>query len=71
MHTEVIKIPKGQRLIKHDESIRGQTVALARVTQQLFAIYDVMPTGDVCDPIYAGTRIGGDQLFEGRLQGRC
>jgi hypothetical protein len=71
MHTETIKLPKGHKLIKHDESITGYGVALARVSSKLFAIHSVMPNGFVDDTLYESNLVLANGKFESRLMGNC
>ncbi|BCA57695.1 hypothetical protein [Sphingomonas sp. HMP6] len=71
MHTQSVKLPRGQSLIKMDESVDGHTIAMTKVSSSLHAIYWVSPNGSVEDPIYAGERSRAEGLFEARLLGSC
>lgn len=71
MHSEQVHLPRGQRLIKTDESVDGHTIAMAAVSASLLAIYWVAPDGHVEDPQYSGKREIADGLFEARLLGTC
>jgi hypothetical protein len=71
MHTETIKLPSKQILIKHDEAMSGLGVALARVNASLFAVYNIMPNGCVEDPFYTANETTANGLFESRLMGSC
>jgi hypothetical protein len=71
MHIEEVRLTRGQHLLRIDKSIHGETIALARVSSRLHAVYWVSPGGYVEDPAYAGTRTRADGLFESRLLGNC
>ncbi|MEA3537608.1 MAG: hypothetical protein U9R73_00590 [Pseudomonadota bacterium] len=62
-----VKLPRGQRLLRVEESLDGMRVALAQVSPQLYATYDVTPAGFVDGPTYAGTRQLGNGQFDARL----
>lgn len=67
MHAEAIKVPLGQSLLRHDETISGRVVAMTAISASLFAIHYVTPSGYLCDEKYAGTKPLADGLFEQRL----
>lgn len=67
MHTEAIKVPLGQTLLRHDETMGGRVVAMTALSGSLFAIHYVTPSGFLCDEKYAGTKPLADGMFESRL----
>lgn len=71
MHTEAIRVPPGHCLIKHDETVDGETIALTKISAMLFAIFKVTPGGRVYDEKFAASQNGANTMFERRLMGRC
>jgi hypothetical protein len=71
MHSEAIRVPCGQKLIRQDEAMDGRTIALTQISAMLFGIHFVTPAGNLYDEKHASTRHGAEHLFERRLMGRC
>jgi hypothetical protein len=63
---EPIKLPIGQRVLQHDESMSGEHVALIQVSTRLFAVCSVTPLGYVEDHVF-GQELQSKGRYEARL----
>lgn len=68
MHTEAIKVPRGQKLLRHDEAMDGVTVAMVLVSPTLFAVSSVTPLGNFYDHRFVEGEALARRTFDLRLR---
>lgn len=66
MHKEDVRLPRGQQVMRLEETFTGQHVALVKVSSSLFAVCWVTPVGHLDDPVY-GSELQSRGRFESRL----
>lgn len=66
MHKEDVRLPRGQQLLRLEETFTGQHVALVKVSNSLFAVCWVSPLGLTDDPVF-GSEVQSRGRFESRL----